>query len=232
MLQGKSDSTHRYLYLGFGWGGYHLYGRISHTGPLAIEVIGAAPLGFNPGVNPGSSVLARAADVVWIGATTSSPFAEKVFALDTTTGATTSVYNITLYSSYSNSWFGLNNGSFAYLRERQVGVPGGVSYIYDLHVLSLDGGITIQTSIMTLTGPLVQFAPLVGTNSTLALGFASSLNTSQRILYQLSSAGYQVVSGTPHYVEAIRITDSPAGRLRFGGFSSTFTNVALYEFVL
>ena len=232
MNLGKSDATYRYLYLGFGWGGYHLYGKISHTGPRVIEVIGAAPVGFNAGLSPNETVAACAGGVLWIRSRINSPFSEKVFALNTTTGSTTPVYNITSYSSYSNSWFGLNNGSFAYLRERQVGIPGGVSYIYDLHILGLDGGLTTQTSLMTLTGPLVEFAPLVGGNSTFAVGFTSSLNTSARILYQISSAGYQVVSGTPHYFSSIRTTDSPAGRLRFGGLSSTFTNVALYEFVL
>lgn len=221
---GKSDATHRYFYLGFGWGGQHAYARTSHTGSLSLEVVGVAPAGFNPGANPQSSVRCIATGFIWIGSQLSGPFSERAFAMEIATGATTVLYTITSSRSEETSWFGLTTGEAAYLFFTEI----GLDRVYDLRIIGLDGSITNQSNIITLTSDsLAQFVDVSGTDTMLATN-----SFPPRTLYQISPAGYQIVSGTPEDIQLSRISDASPGALRFWGSTVSTTGVALYEFAL
>lgn len=228
MAAGKSDATHRYFYFGTGWGGNVAYVKVAHTGPLAIEVVGILP--FNPfyfDANPKNGVRAVANGVLWIGAQVQGggpPFAEYAAAIDIATGATTATYNITSLRSVAESWFGLTTGEAAYL----FFTPVGSDYVYDLRIIALDGSITNQNNIITLTSDsLAQYVDIPGTDTMLATNALSP-----KTLYQISPAGYQVVGGTPGDIQAPRISDASPGALRFWGSTVSTTDVALYEFAL
>ena len=225
MAAGKSDATHRYFYFGSGWGGNVAYARVAHTGSLAIEVVGI--LFSNPfaiDANPKTTVRAVANGVLWLGAQTSGPFAEYAAAIDIATGAATAVYTITSFRSAPESWFGLSTGEAAYLFYTTV----GSDYVYDLRIIGLDGSITNQSNIITLTSDsLSQYVDIPGTDTMLATN-----SFPPRTLYQISPAGYQVVGGTPGDIQLPRISDASPGALRFWGSSVSTTDVALYEFAL
>jgi len=225
MAAGKSDATHRYFYFGTGWNGNVAYVRVAHTGSLAIEVVGILP--FNPfflDANPKTTVRAVANGVLWLGAQTSGPFAEYAAAIDIATGAATAVYTITSFRSVTESWFGLTTGEAAYLFPTAV----GSDYVYDLRIIGVDGSITNQSNIITLTSDsLSQYVDIPGTDTMLATN-----SLSPKTLYQISPAGYQIVGGTPGDIQLPRISDASPGALRFWGSTVSTTGVALYEFAL
>lgn len=218
MASGKSDATHRYFYFGSGWGGQHAYARIAHTGSLALEIVGVAPVGFNAGVNPQFSVYCVANGVLWLGNYLVA------FAMNIATGTCTSIYDISTTGSVFNTWFGLTTGDAAYLSTYTV----GLNQVYDLRIISVSGGVTTQANIMTLTSDaLQQFVDIPGTDTMLATNSILPYT-----LYQISPAGYQVVGGTPGDIQLPRISDASPGALRFWGSTVSTTGVALYEFAL
>jgi hypothetical protein len=220
---GKNDATHRYFYLGNGWGVGSAYARIAHTGPLSLEVV--CLLSFNAGINPQFSVRCVAGGVLWIGANIGN-FDEYVVAIDIATGTFTSTYNIAPNLSSPSTWFGLTTGEAVYLNYTSV----GIDYIYNLYIVGLDGSITAQASLITvLGGALADFVPMHGAGTTLA-----TTTNNPTTLYQISPAGYQIVGGTPNMISLPRISDAAPGALRFWGSDGdpSYTNVALYEVAL
>ena len=224
MQSGKNDATHRYFYLGSGWGVGVAYARVSHTGPLSLEVVGL--VSFNPGINPQLSVRCVAGGVLWIGAT-SGNFQEYALAIDIATGASTDAFSLDTNRSTINSWFGLTTGEAVYLSQ-PYGV--GLNNVYDLRILALDGSVTTQTSLISvLSGALDAFVPVHGAGTMLA-----TTTKNPTTLYQISPAGYQIVGGTPNMIVLPRISDAAPGALRFWGSNGgpSYTNVALYEVAL
>ena len=218
---GISDYTHRYFYLGiFGGGVGHVYARMLHTGPLSLEVVGAAPIGFNPGVNPQLTVLCIESGVLWIGTNSG------IFAMNVATGACTSIYNITLTPAAAGSFFGLLSGAAAFLGQQST---VGSNYVWPLRIIGLDGSVTTQASFITqptTSGILTQFVAIPGTETMLATNGLGS------VVYQISTAGYQVIGGFTPEIRLPRLSSPNPGTLRFWGSSATETQVALYEVAL
>ena len=133
-------------------------------------------------------------------------------------------HHTTRLRSLEDSWFGLTTGEAAYLFFTEV----GLDRIYDLRIIGVDGSITNQSNIITLTSDsLSQFVDIPGTDTMLATNALSP-----KTLYQISPAGYQVVGGTPEDIQVPRISDASPGALRFWGSTVSTTDVALYEFAL
>lgn len=221
---GVADYTHRYFYLAnFGGAVGHAYARILHTGPLTFEVVGTAPPGFNPGVNPQDSVQCVENGVLWIKADELSV----AFAMDVATGDCTSTYAIGLTPSYTGSWFGLLSGEAAFLGQPRT---VGSNFVNDLYILGLDGSVTTQSSFITYPttqGALTGFVPIPGSETMLATNTAFPT-----IVYQIGTAGYQTIGGLPYKARILRLNYLSPGTLRFWGSNATDTEVALYEVAL
>jgi hypothetical protein len=229
MAGGVSDYTHRYFYLSnFGGAVGHVYARAPHTGPLSLEVVGSVP--NNPGPDPEYSVLCIESGVLWLSSTSGANIIQ-FYAIDIATGVSARIFSYvaqldTIYPSSNGSWFGLLNGSMAYL-----GNPGvvGSNYVWPLRIVNLDGSITTQESFITLPasgGQLTQFVAIPGTETMLATHQTGS------VVYQISTAGYQTISGFPPEIRLLRLSSPNPGTLRFWGSSATTTQVALYEVAL
>jgi hypothetical protein len=220
---GVSDYNHRYFYLAnFSGAVGHVYARMPHTGPLSLEVVGSAPIGSNPGINPQFTPQSIENGVLWIRTGNSG-----IFAMDVATGDCTSIYSLALTSVAFGSFFGLLSGELAWL-----GGPStvGSNFVYSLNIMGLDGSITTQTSFITYPttqGNITAFVPIPGSETMLA-----TTGTFPTIVYQIGTAGYQTIGGFPYKSRVLRLNYASPGTLRFWGSNATDTEVALYEVAL
>jgi hypothetical protein len=230
MAGGVSDYTHRYFYLSnFGGAVGHVYARVPHTGPLSLEVVGSVT--SNPGVTPEYSVLCIESGVLWLSSSFNASNITDFYAIDIATGVSARIFSSValldiISPSTDGSWFGLLNGSMAYLGARKT---VGSNFVYPLRIIGLDGSVTTQESFITLPtsgGSLSQFVAIPGTETMLATHESGS------VVYQISTAGYQTISGFPPEIRLLRLSSPNPGTLRFWGSSATTTQVALYEVAL
>lgn len=235
LANGVRDSLYTYFNLGVGWnsgsGNIHAYARVPHSGPLTLEVVGyGKPAGWV--FSFAGTVMSVREDIMWISGYLnpggSSP-SFQVAAINLITNEMTPAY--TFNSQYQQGpWFSITGGFGAWLGSR---TTVGTNYVYKLHIVGVDGSLATQANFMTLptatgglTGDRFDTAEVPGTDTVLAIN-ATVPNT----LYQISAAGYQIVSGTPTIIETLRIGPASPGALRFWG--STYPDYprsqAIYE---
>jgi len=238
ILSGVRDNLYTYFALGVGWnsgsGNIHAYAKVPHSGPLTLEVVAyGKPVGW--AYNFEGTVMSVREDIMWISIYQNPGGFSPVFqvaAINLLTNEMTSAYNFN--SQYQQGpWFSITGGFGAWLGSR---TTVGTDYVYKLHIVGIDGSLVTQSNFMsipTATGEFATGAPynaeVPNTDTVLAI------NTSvPSTLYQISSAGYQIVSGTPAIIETLRIGPASPGALRFWG--STYPDYpriqAIYEFAL
>lgn len=125
--------------------------------------------------------------------------------------------------------WGLNNGSIAGLRE----YTSGSNYVYDLSILDLYGGVTTQVGLMSVpnTYALQVVCPVPGAGICLVVFYDTATGLDHT--YQVSPAGYQVVTMPTDRVRYLRPSPvNPAGLVRWWGSSQAGTGDALYEAAL
>lgn len=228
MSYGVVDDLYTYLALGLHYGipGY-LYAQVPHTGTLGLEISGYVPnisyLGGGPvpaGVGGG---------VLWVSGNISGPTRPVFTPIDLATGepGTSVIYTYPTGSTAVLSSLGLSDGSLAFL----IGYVVGSTITIDYNIVDLLGGITTQAAVMTVpVADMPQaYAPISGSDI-----FLASSQGTPNILYQISSAGYNIISGTPNQIVGLRRSAASPGNVRFWGSDGdpSYTNVGLYEFGL
>jgi hypothetical protein len=234
LVQGVRDDLYTYFTLGTGWnsgsGVISAYAKMSHSGPLTLEVIAyGKPSGWTYGTFP-TTVMSVREGIMWISFYT-SPGGVVLFeaaAIDLATNTFTPTYTLSAVP-ISGPWFSITGGYGAYLGSR---TTVGTNYVYKLHIVAIDGSVTTQANFMTIPvssggfGGIDYNAEVPGTDTVLAIN-----NGIPHILYQISAAGYQIISGTPTLIQRLRIGPAAPGALRFWG--STYPDApriaGLYE---
>ena len=239
LLNGVRDDLYTYFALGVGWnsgsGVIAAYAKIPHSGPFTLEVIAyGKPSGWSFTNFPGRVMSVRE-DIMWISFYSnpggSSPLFQ-VAAINLLTNEFTPAYNFN--SQYQQGpWFSITGGFGAWLGSL---TTVGTNYVYKLHIVGLDGTLVTQANFMTLptatgglSGNRFDTAEVPGTDTVLAIN-----SSGPSTLYQISAAGYQIVSGTPTIIDTLRIGPAAPGALRFWG--STYPDYpriqAIYEVAL
>jgi hypothetical protein len=248
IIFGVRDNLYTYFTLGQGWnsgsGNIMAWGKVPHSGPLTLEVVAyGKPVGWPSFTSSGSVVLYSGTvrsvreNIMWISMYSNpggfSPLFQ-VAAINLLTNEMTPAYNFS--SVYSNGpWFSITGGFAAWLGSR---TTVGPNYVYKLHIVGVDGSLATQANFITIpvsSGGFFDSAGSVGwnveipeTDTVLARNV-----TAPHTLYQISAAGYQVISGTPPYMDQLRIGPAAIGALRFyGATSSNNDNPALYQVTL
>jgi hypothetical protein len=238
LANGVRDNLYTYINLGTGWnsgsGNIHAYAKVPHSGPLTLEVVAyGRPVGWS--FSFAGTVMSVREDIMWISGYTnpggSSPLFQ-VAAINLITNEMTPAYSFS--SQYQQGpWFSITGGFAAWLGSA---TTVGGNYVYKLYIVGLDGSLVTQANFMSIpassgpfSGDRFDSAEVPGTDTVLAInsGVPSTL-------YQISAAGYQIVSGTPNLIETLRIGPASPGALRFWG--STYPDYpriqAIYEFAL
>lgn len=230
MTSGVVDSSHTYFPVGFHYGipGY-IYAKVSHTGSLGLEIAGYVQNIPGQAYQAAPTVAGVGGNVLWITGVISGPSRPVFIPIDLTTGEPGSpiIYNFPTGSTGILAYLGLSNGSLAFLN----GYVVDPTITIDYNIVDVFGGITTQSSIMTVSTADMPaaWAPISGSDILLATS-----NGNPSVLYQISSAGYNIISGTPNYMVGIRRSAASPSNVRFWGAdgSTLPINVALYEFGL